>query len=186
MTTSKKGITRRHYLAASGAGVLAAGLGMRPGHAALATVRQGYQTNMWGMPTYYLMKSGILEKHGVKVEEFAVPSGNLTMQQMVARQVDMGTYAGVRTTLVTRADMRHWEYRYVIGATVSSGLLGSLERRDHFVKGVGLQVARQVVELPGHRRLLAHVVEADHRRSWVSHGLVRARRSLLRARASGA
>ena len=30
----------------------------------------------------------------MKFEEFAVPSGNLTMQQMVARQVDMGTYAG--------------------------------------------------------------------------------------------
>ena len=27
------------------------------------------------------------------MEEFAVPSGNLTMQQMVARQVDLGTYA---------------------------------------------------------------------------------------------
>jgi NitT/TauT family transport system substrate-binding protein len=88
-----KGITRRHYLAASGAGVLAAGLGLRPALAA-ATVRQGYQTNMWGMPTYYLLHSGLLEKHGVKFEEFAVPSGNLTMQQMVARQVDMGTYAG--------------------------------------------------------------------------------------------
>ena len=62
--------------------------------AALETVRQGYQTNMWGMPTYYLLRSGLLEKHGVKFEEFAVPSGNLTMQQMVARQVDMGTYAG--------------------------------------------------------------------------------------------
>jgi ABC-type nitrate/sulfonate/bicarbonate transport system substrate-binding protein len=57
-------------------------------------VRQGYQTNIWGMPTYYLMRSGLLEKHGVKFEEFAVPSGNLTMQQMVARQVDLGTYAG--------------------------------------------------------------------------------------------
>jgi NitT/TauT family transport system substrate-binding protein len=94
MTTSNKGMTRRHYLAASGAGVLAAGLGMRPARAALATVRQGYQTNMWGMPTYYLMRSGLLEKHGVKFEEFAVPSGNLTMQQQVARQVDFGTYAG--------------------------------------------------------------------------------------------
>jgi NitT/TauT family transport system substrate-binding protein len=88
-----KDITRRDYLAASGAGVLAAGLGVGPARAA-ATVRQGYQTNMWGMPTYYLLHSGILEKHGVKFEEFAVPSGNLTMQQMVARQVDMGTYAG--------------------------------------------------------------------------------------------
>src|SRR4029078_6664399 len=29
-----------------------------------------------------------------KVQEFAVASGNLTMQQMVARQVDLGTYAG--------------------------------------------------------------------------------------------
>ncbi len=94
MTTSNKGLTRRHYLAATGAGVLAAGLGIRPSFAADTVLRQGYQTNMWGMPTYYLMRSGLLEKQGIKVEEFAVPSGNLTMQQMVARQVDMGTYAG--------------------------------------------------------------------------------------------
>ncbi len=94
MTILQNGITRRHALAGAGAGVLAAGLGMRPASAALETVRQGYQTNMWGMPTYYLMRSGLLEKHGIKFEEFAVPSGNLTMQQMVARQVDMGTYAG--------------------------------------------------------------------------------------------
>jgi NitT/TauT family transport system substrate-binding protein len=93
MTIASKGMTRRQYLAATGAGVLAAGLGARPA-AALETVRQGYQTNMWGMPTYYLMRSGLLEKHGIKFEEFAVPSGNLTMQQMVARQVDLGTYAG--------------------------------------------------------------------------------------------
>ncbi|HYL89907.1 MAG TPA: ABC transporter substrate-binding protein [Burkholderiales bacterium] len=58
------------------------------------TVRQGYQTNMWGMPTYYLLRSGALERQGVKFEEFAVPSGNITMQQMVGRQVDLGTYAG--------------------------------------------------------------------------------------------
>jgi len=88
------GMTRRQFAAASGAGLLIAGMGVRPAHAALETVRQGYQTNMWGMPTYYLLRSGLLEKHGVKFEEFAVPSGNLTMQQMVARQVDMGTYAG--------------------------------------------------------------------------------------------
>lgn len=94
MTILHKGLTRRHIMAGAGAGVLAAGLGIRPGFAALETVRQGYQTNMWGMPTYYLLRSGLLAKHGVKFEEFAVPSGNLTMQQMVARQVDMGTYAG--------------------------------------------------------------------------------------------
>jgi len=92
MKTPQHGLTRRHYLAASGAAALAAGLS-RPAWA-LETVRQGYQTNIWGMPTYYLMRSGLLEKHGVKFEEFAVPSGNLTMQQMVARQVDVGTYAG--------------------------------------------------------------------------------------------
>ena len=92
MRTSKNGMTRRHYLAASGAAALTAGLA-RPAFA-LDTVRQGYQTNIWGMPTYYLMRSGLLEKHGIKFEEFAVPSGNLTMQQMVARQVDVGTYAG--------------------------------------------------------------------------------------------
>jgi NitT/TauT family transport system substrate-binding protein len=93
MSGRQHGLTRRQYLAASGAALAAAGL---PGsaRAQLATVRQGYQTNIWGMPTYYLMRSGLLEKNGIKVEEFAVPSGNLTMQQMVARQVDLGTYAG--------------------------------------------------------------------------------------------
>jgi ABC-type nitrate/sulfonate/bicarbonate transport system substrate-binding protein len=92
--TNPIAITRRHCLAAAGTGVLVAGLGLPRPAAALETVRQGYQTNIWGMPTYYLLKSGVLEKRGIKVEEFAVPSGNLTMQQMVARQVDMGTYAG--------------------------------------------------------------------------------------------
>jgi ABC-type nitrate/sulfonate/bicarbonate transport system substrate-binding protein len=87
-------LTRRHCLAAAGAGILALGLPATRRAAAAETIRQGYQTNIWGMPTYYLMKSGYLEKHGLAVEEFAVPSGNLTMQQMVARQVDLGTYAG--------------------------------------------------------------------------------------------
>src|SRR5262249_55155041 len=83
-------LTRRHYLLASGALAATGLIGARPAQA-LETVRQGYQTNMWGMPTYYLMHSGLLEKQGLKFEEFAVPSGNLTMQQMVARQVDLGT-----------------------------------------------------------------------------------------------
>jgi NitT/TauT family transport system substrate-binding protein len=87
------GLTRRQTLVATGAGMLAAGLGLRPALAA-TTVKQGYQTNIWGMPTYYLLHSGHLAKHGIKAEEFAVPSGNLTMQQQVARQVDLGTYAG--------------------------------------------------------------------------------------------
>jgi NitT/TauT family transport system substrate-binding protein len=90
-------MTRRQYLAATGAAALTAGL-VRPA-LALDTIRQGYQTNIWGMPTYYLMRSGLLEKHGIKVEEFAVPSGNQTMQQMVARQVDVGTYAGQSFTI---------------------------------------------------------------------------------------
>ncbi|MGB8632307.1 MAG: ABC transporter substrate-binding protein, partial [Xanthobacteraceae bacterium] len=76
-----------------GAGALAIGLAPTRRATAAETIRQGYQTNIWGMPTYYLLKSGYLEKHGLAVEEFAVPSGNLTMQQMVARQVDLGTYA---------------------------------------------------------------------------------------------
>jgi ABC-type nitrate/sulfonate/bicarbonate transport system substrate-binding protein len=87
-----KTMTRRQYLAASAAMLVPALAGTRPAFA--QTIRQGYQTNIWGMPTYYLLKSGLLEKRGLKVEEFAVPSGNLTMQQMVARQVDLGTYAG--------------------------------------------------------------------------------------------
>src|SRR5213080_4893713 len=85
-------MTRRQYLAAS-AGALAGLATARPAFA-LETIRQGFQTNIWGMPTYYLLRSGLLEKRGLKFEEFGVPSGNLTMQQMVARQVDMGTYAG--------------------------------------------------------------------------------------------
>jgi len=86
-------LTRRQ-LTAGGAGALALSLAARSAPAATATIRQGYQTNIWGMPTYYLLKSGYLDKHGIAVEDFAVPSGNLTMQQMVARQVDLGTYAG--------------------------------------------------------------------------------------------
>jgi ABC-type nitrate/sulfonate/bicarbonate transport system substrate-binding protein len=92
--TEKYGLTRRQALAATGAGVLAAGVGLRPAFADSVTIRQGYQTNMWGMPTYYLMHSGHLKAHGLDAKEFAVPSGNLTMQQMVARQVDLGTFAG--------------------------------------------------------------------------------------------
>ena len=92
--TKQKLLTRRHYLAATGAGLVAAGLGAPRRAVAAETIRQGYQTNIWGMPTYYLIKSGYLQKHGLAVEEFAVPSGNVTMQQMVARQVDLGTYAG--------------------------------------------------------------------------------------------
>src|SRR5690349_22749460 len=88
----KLGMTRRQYLAATGAAALTAGLA-RPAFA-VDTIRQGYQTNIWGMPTYYLMKSGALEKRSLKFQEFAVASGNLTMQQMVGRQVDLGTYAG--------------------------------------------------------------------------------------------
>jgi NitT/TauT family transport system substrate-binding protein len=88
------GLNRRQVLATTGATALSLGMGGIVPALAATKLRQGYQTNMWGMPTYYLMKSGLLEKRGIEVEEFAVPSGNLTMQQMVARQVDMGTYAG--------------------------------------------------------------------------------------------
>jgi sulfonate transport system substrate-binding protein len=94
MTLKLDAMNRRQVLAGTGIGLLAAGTGARMAAAAEVTIRQGYQTNIWGMPTYYLMKSGYLEKHGLKAQDFAVPSGNLTMQQMVARQVDMGTYAG--------------------------------------------------------------------------------------------
>src|SRR6187397_3670489 len=90
--TTRQGITRRQCAASIGAVALAAL--SRTAAAQAAVIRQGYQTNMWGMPTYYLLRSGALEKRGLKFEEFAVPSGNLTMQQMVARQVDLGTYAG--------------------------------------------------------------------------------------------
>ena len=88
-------LTRREFLVLTGSGLVAASvLGRQTVLAQSATIRQGYQTNIWGMPTYYLLRSGSLEKRGLKFEEFAVPSGNLTMQQMVARQVDLGTYAG--------------------------------------------------------------------------------------------
>jgi NitT/TauT family transport system substrate-binding protein len=99
MTIREGQMSRRQTLAGAGAGLVAATLGAatlggaRPA-AALEPIRQGYQTNIWGMPTYYLMRSGLLKKHGLEFEEFAVPSGNITMQQMVARQVDLGTYAG--------------------------------------------------------------------------------------------
>ncbi len=101
------------------------------------TIRQGYQTNIWGMPTYYLMKSGLLEKRGIKFQEFAVPSGNLTMQQMVARQVDLGTYAGPsfiighdRGGLVAIAQIEH------VGRTAArDGAQGSRHHQDRAAEG---------------------------------------------------
>jgi NitT/TauT family transport system substrate-binding protein len=88
-------LTRRQFLILSGSSLaVASALGPEALFAQTTTIRQGFQTNIWGMPTYYLLRSGALEKRGLKFEEFAVPSGNLTMQQMVARQVDLGTYAG--------------------------------------------------------------------------------------------
>jgi len=67
MTTRQVGMTRRRYLAATGASALVLGLGPQPASAQLATIRQGYQTNIWGMPTYYLLKSGALEKSMIEV-----------------------------------------------------------------------------------------------------------------------
>ena len=87
--TERHGMTRRQALAATGAAALTAGLT----HPALAAdaIRQGYQTNIWGMPTYYLMRSGLLEKHGIKFEEFAVPSGNpdITGQRWPSRPASL-------------------------------------------------------------------------------------------------
>jgi ABC-type nitrate/sulfonate/bicarbonate transport system substrate-binding protein len=93
MSVRSTTMTRREHLALLGGAALATPFA-GPALAQAATIRQGYQTNIWGMPTYYLLQSGALQKQGIKFEEFAVPSGNLTMQQMVARQVDLGTYAG--------------------------------------------------------------------------------------------
>jgi ABC-type nitrate/sulfonate/bicarbonate transport system substrate-binding protein len=84
-------ISRREILAV---GACAAAACLPRAALAQTTIRQGYQTNLWGMPTYYLLRSGALQRHGIAFEEIGVPSGNQTMQQMVARQVDLGTYAG--------------------------------------------------------------------------------------------
>ncbi|MBV8840882.1 MAG: ABC transporter substrate-binding protein [Alphaproteobacteria bacterium] len=85
-------LSRREILFTGGA--LAAAAAAPQAAFAETAIRQGYQTNLWGMPTYYLLRSGALERHGITFEEIGVPSGNQTMQQMVARQVDLGTYAG--------------------------------------------------------------------------------------------
>jgi hypothetical protein len=44
--------TRRQCIAAAGAGALVLGLASTRRAAALENIRQGYQTNIWGMPTY--------------------------------------------------------------------------------------------------------------------------------------
>src|SRR3972149_10266496 len=85
MTIKNDGRTRGQFIAAPGAGALAAGLWPLPLAAQMAVIRQGYQTNMWGMPTYYLLRSGHLGKMGIKFEEFAVPSGNLTIDRKGTR-----------------------------------------------------------------------------------------------------
>jgi NitT/TauT family transport system substrate-binding protein len=55
-------LTRRELLRLSAVGIAtAAGLTPRPGMAQAPLFRQGYQTNMWGMLTYYLLRSGHLD-----------------------------------------------------------------------------------------------------------------------------
>ena len=55
-------LTRRALLRLSGLGVAtAAGLAPRPSPAQAPVLRRGDLTNMWGMPTYYLLRSGHLE-----------------------------------------------------------------------------------------------------------------------------
>jgi len=143
MTVFDTGMTRRQHLAMLGGSALAAALA-RPALAqAAATIRQGYQTNIWGMPTYYLLQSGALQKQGIKFEEFAVPSGNLTMQQMVARQVDLGTYAGQSFILgADRGDLVAVAQLEQVGKTVRV-----MARKDLNVKTVadlrGKKVANQ-------------------------------------------
>ena len=122
---------------------------------ALATIRQGYQTNIWGMPTYYLMRSGLLEKHGIKFEEFAVPSGNLTMQQMVARQVDLGTYAG--QSMILGADkgglVAIAQIEYVGRTTQRDGAQGP---RHHHDRAAQRQEDRQPDRLLDRQRVRRH------------------------------
>ncbi|MGH7862815.1 MAG: ABC transporter substrate-binding protein, partial [Candidatus Dormibacteraceae bacterium] len=57
----------------------------------LATVRLGYQTNIWGMPLVVAISSKYF--HGVPLQQTQVTSGNKTRDLMVAGQVDMGTFA---------------------------------------------------------------------------------------------
>ena len=48
--TDAPAVSRRHRRRRAVAGMSS----LVPACAATATIRQGYQTNMWGMPTYYL------------------------------------------------------------------------------------------------------------------------------------
>jgi NitT/TauT family transport system substrate-binding protein len=126
MRIRQAGMTRRQCLTAAAAGVLAGGLRPRPARA-LEAIRQGYQTNIWGMPPYYLLQSGALERRGIKFQEFAVASGNLTMQQMVARQVDLGTYAGQSFIIgVDKGDLVGLMRIEEVGKTCASWRAGSL------------------------------------------------------------
>ena len=56
MEANKFEVQRRQLLLASGLGIV--GLVLGAPHVALANtrLRQGFQTNIWGMPTYYLLK----------------------------------------------------------------------------------------------------------------------------------
>ena len=64
----QRALTRREFLVFTGGGLVAAGmLGPQAVLAQSTTIRQGYQTNIWGMPTYYLLRSGVLEKRGSQI-----------------------------------------------------------------------------------------------------------------------
>lgn len=69
------------------------GLSAGAQNAALAPVRLGYQTNIWGMPLLVAIQTGAFAKYHVPIKEIQVTSGNKTRDLMVAGQADMGTFA---------------------------------------------------------------------------------------------
>ncbi len=86
---------RREFLwGGLAAGGLALGLGGRRAAAAPVTVRLGFQTTIWGLPALVALETRSFEPYGVEIDAIRVTTGKIFRDLMVARRIDMGTFAG--------------------------------------------------------------------------------------------
>ncbi len=102
------------------------------GNAAPDDVRLGYQTNIWGMPVYAAVQEGYFKTAGVPLKEIQVDSGNRVRDLMVARQADVGTFAGPTLNVgMDKSDI------VAVGMVANTGrTVGIVARKGAGIKGL--------------------------------------------------
>jgi ABC-type nitrate/sulfonate/bicarbonate transport system substrate-binding protein len=113
------------------------------GAGAPASIRLGYQTNVWGMPVYTAIKDGCFQKENLPLQEIQVDSGNRVRDLMVAEKADVGTFAG--PTMNTGMDKSDIVAVGMVGTVAGTSAI--VARADSNIRGLadlrGKKIAAQ-------------------------------------------